>query len=61
MASEAGLPALIINQSVREDDYYGCDEDDETSPLQTKFEMIDVSDLEEEMENSGWSASSSYC
>jgi hypothetical protein len=75
LAKEAGLPSLIYTQWTSESDHsldklskkerqkLEDDEewDGESSPLQMKIDMIDVSDLEGEMEYGGWSTSSSYC
>jgi hypothetical protein len=73
LAKEAGLPALIYTQWTREDDDYEYSEeeleelesdenwDGEATPLERKLNMIDVSDLEGELEQAGWSTSSSYC
>lgn len=75
LASEAGLPALIYTQWTSDDDSSLDDlseeerqklEDDEewdgeSSPLKMKMDMIDVSDLEGELGDAGWSTSSSYC
>ena len=75
LASEAGLPALIYTQWTSEDDstledlseeeMEKLEEDEnwdgESSPLKMKMDLIDVSDLESEISDGGWSTSSSYC
>jgi hypothetical protein len=73
LASEAGLPALIYTQWTREDDDYEYSEeeleelesdedwDGEATPLERKINMLDVSELEGQLEQAGWSTSSSYC
>ena len=75
LANEAGLPGLIYTQWTSDDDNSLDDlsdeerqklEDDpewdgESSPLKMKMDMIDVSDLEGEIQDGGWSTSSSYC
>lgn len=75
LASEAGLPALIYTQWTSEDDTtlddlseeeaQKLEEDEEwdgeSSPLKMKMDLIDVSDLESELCDAGWSTSSSYC
>ncbi len=73
LASEAGLPALIYTQYTRDDDDYEYSEeeledlesdenwDGEATPLERKLNMIDVSDLEGELCDAGWSTSSAYC
>jgi len=52
LAAEAGLDCLIHTQWTGEDL-----EEDEAEML----EDIDVSDLEDELDQAGWSTSSSYC
>jgi len=75
LAEAAGLPTLIYTQWTREDDSTledlseeeyqllenNAEWDGESSPLQMKMEMIDVSDLENEISSAGWSTSSAYC
>ena len=74
LASEAGLPGLIYTQWTREDDETSFTEEeldaleedphwdgDESTPLERKMNMIDVSELEGQIQNGGWSTSSSYC
>lgn len=75
LASQAGLPALIYTQWMRDDDNSleeldaearqaledDEDWDGEMSPVQMKMEFIDVSDLESAICGGGWSTSSSYC
>lgn len=75
LADEAGLPALVYTQYVGEEDnsleeldevsLQQLEEDEdwdgESSPLRMKIDMIDVSELEDEMQIAGWSTSSSYC
>lgn len=75
LADEAGIPSLIYTQWTSEDDTtlddltkeelekLEADEDwdGEATPLRMKVEMIDVSDLESEINDAGWSTSSSYC
>ena len=75
LAQEAGLPSLIYTQFIQEEDdtleklteaeLKTLDDneewDGESSPLKMKLNMIDVSDLEGEIEEAGWSTSSSYC
>lgn len=75
MASEAGLPGLIYTQWTSDDDSSLEDMDDaarerleedeewdgESSPLKMKMDLIDVSDIEGEIQEAGWSTSSSYC
>ncbi len=67
LRQEAGLPSLIFSTFLREDIRYHhpklsrdeisekCDE------LQNKLDQIDVSPLEDELNEAGWSTSSSYC
>jgi len=56
LAEEAKLPGLIFTQYVQEDlDNYECDD------LREKFNLVDVSDLEDALDSAGWSTSSSYC
>jgi hypothetical protein len=75
LAGEAGLPGLIYTQWTSEDDstlddlseeeLEKLEEDEnwdgESSPLKMKMDLIDVSDIEGEIQNGGWSTSSSYC
>lgn len=49
---EANLPSLIYTS-------WSCEEDHPY--LEQKLEMIDVSELEGELSDAGWSTSSSYC
>lgn len=75
LASEAGLPGIVYTENVAfndcllddlsEEEYAKLDEDPEwdgeSTPLKMKIDMIDISDLEDELEIAGWSTSSSYC
>jgi hypothetical protein len=75
LASEAGLPGLIYTQWTSDDDSSAeemtdeevealeADEDwdGEASPLKIKMDLIDVSNIENAIEDGGWSTSSSYC
>jgi hypothetical protein len=75
LAGEAGLPSLIYTQWTSDDDNTAdnmteeeeealeADEDwdGEASPLKIKMDLIDVSDIEDAIQNGGWSTSSSYC
>jgi len=75
LANKAGLPSLIYAQwtgeedstldNLSEEERQRLEEDEEwdgeSSPLKMKIDMIDVSDLENEISSAGWSTSSSYC
>ena len=75
LSDQAGLPALFYTQWTSEEDTSLKDldaearqkfEDDEewdgeSTPLKMKMDLIDISDLEDEIQSAGWSTSSSYC
>lgn len=64
---EANLPGLIFTQFT-DLSHIGCDyitdddkRDDAINKLHDRLNKIDVSELEGELEDAGWSTSSSYC
>lgn len=57
LAQEAGIPALIDSQFVREN----LSDEDEEETFEAVIDYIDVSALEHELDTAGWSTSSSYC
>lgn len=65
LADKAKLPGLINSQFIYENMRYDGSSSEEINTARDEFEekyqLIDVSDLEEELGNGGWSTSSSYC
>ena len=71
LGKEAGLSGLISTEWAREkmhntlstqiETENESEEDDLYYLIEKKFELINVSSLELELENAGWSTSSSYC
>lgn len=65
LADKAKLPGLINSQFIYEDMRYKGSSREEINAARDEFEekyqLIDVSELEDELGNGGWSTSSSYC
>jgi hypothetical protein len=64
LSTEAGLVGLIYTQFTSDDLEYNLGRKptvEQKVGLQKKLEKIDVSELESELCDAGWSPSSSYC
>jgi|SRR5579859_3563317 len=68
LAHKIDLPALILSQHVRDNMYYDLrnkmdreSAEIEVDKLTDKLNLIDVSNLEVEMCEAGWSTSNTYC
>ena len=58
LKDEANLSTMIMAEWVREDHY---DDKEGLEELESRLELIDVSNLEDQLCQAGWSTSSSYC
>ncbi len=61
LATELGYNGLVLTQWNHEDDLSEDESGELYDELEEKYDLIHVSDLENAIDNAGWSTSSSYC